>query len=493
MHTFEEDSVVNSVAFSPNGRTALSGGSDNSLKLWDIATGSVIRTFQGHTNSVNSVAFAPDGRTALSGSDDNTLRLWDIATGSVIRTFQGHTNSVQSVAFSPDGQTALSGSDDATLKLWDIATGSVIRTIDDNSSLVKSVAFSPDGRTALSGGYDHTLKLWDLGSPISLKPPPAKPAELPDPALPQRQDTPILPASPFALPGPPALPQRQDPPVRGLAAPVVAPAASDPCGGAVTDSFAARCAAPLTAAQERGLKPKNSFKECAQCPEMVVVPAGSFTMGSPENEKGRGKDEGPQHTVTIGKPFAVGKFHVTVDQFAAFVAATGYDAGFKCWTVEGGGKVEERSGRSWRNPGFAQAGSHPAVCLSWNDAKAYVDCLARTTGRPYRLLTEAEWEYAARARIAPGKYPRYSFGDDEKDLCRFANGIDWKARDTIDGAKNWTTAPCDDGYAYTSPIGSFAANSFGLYDMQGNAWQWTADCYHDSYNAAPADGSAWTG
>jgi hypothetical protein len=90
-----------------------------------------------------------------------------------------------------------------------------------------------------------------------------------------------------------------------------------------------------------------------------------------------------------------------------------------------------------------------------------------------------------------GNYPRYSFGNDEKDLCRFGNGADWKARDAIDGAKNWPTAPCDDGYAYTSPVGSFAP-SFGLYDMQGNAWQWTAGCYHDSYNGAPADGSAWT-
>jgi formylglycine-generating enzyme required for sulfatase activity len=248
---------------------------------------------------------------------------------------------------------------------------------------------------------------------------------------------------------------------------------------------------PLTAAQERGLKPKETFKECAQCPEMVVVPAGKFTMGSSDNEKGRDKDEGPQHIVTIGKPFAVGKFHVTVHQFAAFVAATGYNAGSNCWTVEGG-KQEERSDRSWQNPGFAQAGSHPAVCLSWNDAKAYVDWVAQTTGRPYRLLTEAEWEYAARGQIKTGQYPRYSFGNDEKDLCRFGNGADWRARDTIDGAKNWPTAPCDDGYAYTSPVGSFAPNGFGLYDMQGNAWQWTVDCYHDSYSGAPADGSAWT-
>jgi formylglycine-generating enzyme required for sulfatase activity len=224
---------------------------------------------------------------------------------------------------------------------------------------------------------------------------------------------------------------------------------------------------------------------------MVVVPAGSFMMGSPEGEEGRDKDEGPQHVVTIGKAFAVGKFHVTVDQFAAFVAETRYDAGSKCWTFEGG-KGEERPDRSWRSPGFVQEASHPAVCLSWNDAKAYVEWLAKKTRKPYRMLTEAEWEYGAHGRTAPGTYPRFWFGNDEKDLCRYGNGADQNAQNSIEGPKGLTFAPCYDGYAYTSPVGHFEPNGFGLYDMFGNAWQWTADCYHDSYKGAPADGSAWT-
>ena len=118
--------------------------------------------------------------------------------------------------------------------------------------------------------------------------------------------------------------------------------------------------------------------------------------------------------------------------------------------------------------------------------------LARKTGKAYRLLTEAQWEYAARAQTQPGAYPRYSFGNDENDLCRYGNGADQTAKSSIAGWKDWTVAPCNDGYAYTSPVGSFAANGFGLYDMQGNAWQWTEDCYHDSYAGAPSDGSAWT-
>src|SRR5262249_26384079 len=159
--------------------------------------------------------------------------------------------------------------------------------------------------------------------------------------------------------------------------------AGDPCTGSVTVSFPSRCAAPLTAAQERGLKPKDSFRECDNCPEMVVVPAGSFTMGSPKSEKGHRKNEDPQRVVTISRPFAVGKLHVTVDQFAAFVRVTGHEPSSSCLTQKG-------ANHSWHDLGFAQEGSHPVVCLSWDDVKVYVDWLAKRTGKPYRLLSEAE-------------------------------------------------------------------------------------------------------
>jgi formylglycine-generating enzyme required for sulfatase activity len=238
-------------------------------------------------------------------------------------------------------------------------------------------------------------------------------------------------------------------------------------------------AGPLTFAQERGLKPKDSFRDCADCPEMVVLPAGSFMMGSPASEKDRYDDEGPQHIVTINKPFAVGKLHVTVEQFAEFVRETRHEASEKCFKwpsfiLRG----------SWRDPGFAQNGSHPVVCVSWDDANAYANWLAKKTGKPYRLLSESEWEYAARGRTTPGAYLRFWFGDDEKDLCRYGNFADQKS-----GRKD---APCNDGYERTSPAGHYAPNAFGLYDMFGNAWQWTADCYRDSYTDAPIDGSAWT-
>jgi formylglycine-generating enzyme required for sulfatase activity len=225
----------------------------------------------------------------------------------------------------------------------------------------------------------------------------------------------------------------------------------------------ARSATPLTTAQERALKRRDSFKECADCPEMVVVPAGSFTMGSPKDEWNRNSDEDPQHVVRIRQPFAVGKLHVTRDQFAAFANETRFAA----------------PGCDWRNPGFAQEGSHPVVCVNWDDANAYANWLAKKTGKPYRLLSEAEWEYAARGRTSPGSYPRFWFGDNGNDLCWYGNFVG-------------SDAGCNDGYDRTSPAGHYAPNAFGLYDMFGNAWQWTADCYHDSYNGAPADGSPWT-
>ena len=152
------------VAFNPDGRCALSGSGDRTLKLWDVSSGREIRTFKGHRLGVFSVAFSPDGQWALSGSKDKTLKLWDISSGREIRTLEGHTASVQSVAISPDGQRALSGSKEKTLKLWDVSTGREIRTFKGHSRFVTSVAFSPDGQRALSGSNDGTLKLWDVSS-----------------------------------------------------------------------------------------------------------------------------------------------------------------------------------------------------------------------------------------------------------------------------------------------------------------------------------------
>ncbi len=163
---FQNDEGVNSVAFSPDGQYVLSGSDDNTIKLWDVNTGEVIRSFEGHTDDVESAVFSPDGQYVLSGSDDNTIKLWDVNTGELIHFFEGYTNSVNSVAFSPDGHYVLSGNPDwdDTMKLWDVNTGELIRSFEGHTNSVWSVAFSPDGHYVLSGNGDSTMKLWDVNT-----------------------------------------------------------------------------------------------------------------------------------------------------------------------------------------------------------------------------------------------------------------------------------------------------------------------------------------
>jgi parallel beta-helix repeat protein len=156
--------VVRSVAFSPDGRLLASGSYDDTIKLWEVASGREVRTLTGHTADVESVAFSPDGRLLASGSDDETIKLWEVASGSLVRTLTGHTDYVRSVAFSPDGRLLASGSDDKTIKLWDVATGRLVLTLIGHTDWVRSVAFSPDGRLLASGSDDDTIKLWDVAT-----------------------------------------------------------------------------------------------------------------------------------------------------------------------------------------------------------------------------------------------------------------------------------------------------------------------------------------
>ena len=209
----------------------------------------------------------------------------------------------------------------------------------------------------------------------------------------------------------------------------------------------------------------GAFKDCEECPLMVVVPSGSFRMGSPPGETGRYDNEGPVHRVEIGEPFAVGMYEVTVGEFGRFVGETGYSSGDACYTYEGG-TWEERTGRGWLNPGFAQTEDHPVVCVNWHDAKAYVGWLTSKTAEGYRLLSESEWEYATRA----GTKGRYH----------------WGSRITP-GRANYGR-----NRGQTASVGSYSPNGFGLHDVHGNVWEWVEDCWHDSYEGAPRGGNAWT-
>ena len=220
------------------------------------------------------------------------------------------------------------------------------------------------------------------------------------------------------------------------------------------------CAA-LTVAADGHDRPGTKFRDCPECPEMVVVPAGSFMMGSPASEEGRRDDEGPVRRVTIAELFAVGVHEVTFGEWDACVSAGGCD----------GYRPDDRG---WGR------GNRPVIRVNWDDARAYVDWLSGETGESYRLLSESEWEYAARSGTSTARY----WGESESGQCRYANGAD--ASTDFD----WRTG-CDDGYSRTAPVGSFAANVFGLHDMSGNVFEWVEDCWNGSYSGAPRDGSAW--
>jgi WD40 repeat protein len=158
----QEMDKVTSLAFSADGRRAVSGGYDNLVRLWDVGTGAELRWFEGHTEAISGVAFSPDGRQVLSAGWDNTLRLWDVDTGQEVRRFEGHTRAVTSVAFSPDGRRVLAGGWDHAVYLWDAQTGRSLHRLTGHKDMVNSVAFAPDGHHAVSGSSDNTLRLWDL-------------------------------------------------------------------------------------------------------------------------------------------------------------------------------------------------------------------------------------------------------------------------------------------------------------------------------------------
>lgn len=211
---------------------------------------------------------------------------------------------------------------------------------------------------------------------------------------------------------------------------------------------------PAARAAQDDLMPGKVFKDCADCPDMVVIPAGSFQMGSPPSERDRYSDEGPTHQVTFAKPFAMGRTEVTQKQWRSIMASDPSN--------------------------FKKCDDCPVEKVTWKDTQEYLKKLSEITGRTYRLPTEAEWEYAARA----GTKTTYHTGN-----CIQSNQANY------DG--NYSYGNCDSKYVKywkkPVPVASYPANGFGLYDMLGNVWEWGQDCYHGSYIGAPADGSAWEG
>jgi formylglycine-generating enzyme required for sulfatase activity len=227
----------------------------------------------------------------------------------------------------------------------------------------------------------------------------------------------------------------------------------------------------MAPAQSPPAQPISQFRDCRDCPEMVALPAGSFMMGSPDSEVGRDPAEGPRHRVTLPR-FAIGRYDVTRREWAVFVADTNRAHSGGCaWAGTLGPKPDPAA--NWRNLAF-QADDHPVVCITWADASDYARWLSKRTGHAYRLPTEAEWEYAARAGTATA----FPWGDNAShDRANY--GADACCAALAAGRDKWDK---------TSPVGAFPPNAFGLYDMHGNVLQWTRDCLTDY--ADPASGKA---
>jgi formylglycine-generating enzyme required for sulfatase activity len=242
-----------------------------------------------------------------------------------------------------------------------------------------------------------------------------------------------------------------------------------------------------------GTKPGAQFHDCEGCPEMIAVPAGRFTIGSPPDEPGRREDEGPQAEIQILRPFAVGRYEVTRRQYEAFVRDTNHPVRGHCMTDRRKpGNWSTDAGTNFHDPGFPQTGDHPAACVSWNDAKAYLAWLNGKAGGGYRLLTEAEWEYVARA----GSTTAYPWGATIHDGCTHMNGYDRviaARKGDLYKDEAVSLADCSDGHLNTAPVGSYAPNAFGVYDMIGNLGEWIEDCSTQSYASIRPDGTAAAG
>ena len=231
----------------------------------------------------------------------------------------------------------------------------------------------------------------------------------------------------------------------------------------------------------------QKFSDCSDCPDMVIVKPGTFVMGFDGGVNSE-RYEGPVRTVSIKQSYALGVTEVTNLQYTNFINSTGYVSGDTC-AVWDGKTWNHMEGKDWRDPGYGRSpmDNEPVACITWLDAKAYVSWLSKHTGYNYRLPTEAEWEYASRARRAG----IYAWGDDPNVGCTEGNIYDASgSSDPRNYKHEGNQVDCDDGYNIVAPVASLKANEFGLYDMIGNVWEWVEDCYIVPIPLSPVDGSA---
>ena len=431
-------SGVHALAVLPDGRLA-SGAGDWSVRLWDPAGGNCLAVFEGHQRRVNALAVLPDGRLA-SGSDDHTIRLWDTTTRACLAVYQGQQAEIRALVMVAAGWLA-SGSRDGAIRLWDLASGDCVMILEGNGGeeeilagndgSVESLLLLADGRL-VSSANDRRIRIWGTRSEIL--------------------------ADIASKPEPVAHISRQEASAWGFHEPL-----------------------------QRDHLP---FGATAERPDplaltLVEIAAGSFLMGSPPNEPERSEDEGPQHEVTLTS-FFISQTPITQAQWRQV-------ARWQPLPAERWGRqldpepsfFQPRSnpkargfddGRFSLLAGETDSDQRPVDNVSWLEAIEFCSRLSQRTGRPYTLPSEAQWEYACRA----GTTTAFHFG--ETITPELAN---------YDGTSTYADGPKGEYRKQTTPVGMFPANAWGLQDMHGNVWEWCLDHWHDSYEGAPADGSAW--
>jgi WD40 repeat protein/CubicO group peptidase (beta-lactamase class C family) len=436
---------VDVVAFTPDGRRAVSGGSDGTLRVWDVRAGKELRQIDVRAELVNTLAVSPDGKQVLTGCDDGTLRLWDVETGRDIRAFDPpHAGPVIGVALAPDGRLALSGGLDRTMRLWDVATGQEVRRFADHPTAVTAVAFSPDGRRALSGsgalavgdgsgwepaGFDYALRVWDVATAREVR--------------------------------------RLDGHESGLTCAAFTPDGFHALTGSSDDTLRLwRLPEPLAVApfaEDEAREHQKRWATLLSKPESMTNTLGMELSLIPPGEFARGEDSRAQVT----RPFYLARHEVTVGQFRQFAEATKYKT--EAERSPQGGTVGQADGSrttgkefTWLHKDVARGDDYPVGQVAWNDAVRFCEWLSKKEGKVYRLPTEAEWEWACRA----GTATPFSFGDGKIE----------------DHA--WVRSNSE-GHAH--PVGKLRPNAWGLFDLYGNHAEFCADWFGDYPDGTVAD------
>jgi sugar lactone lactonase YvrE len=506
-------SNVNSVAFSPDGTRIVTGSSDATAKVWDAQSGTELLTLKGHSSTVNSVAFSPDGTRIVTGSSDYTAKVWDAQSGKELLTLKGHSYNVYSVAFSPDGRRIATCSVDAA-KVWDAQTGKELLTTLEGQGT--SVAFSPDGTRIVTGSYDATAKVWDAQSGKEL--------------LTLKGHSSTVNSVAFSTDGTRIVTGSYDYTVKVWDAQrgkelltlkghsyYVHSVAFSPDGARIaTGSVEAKVWDAQSGKELLTLKAHSySVNSVAFSPDgkrMVTAgdddtakvwefggrePSSPLPLASVQPKPLVEQNSQPPMTKPTTLDFAsITREHPYVNSLGMkFVPVPGTKVLFSIWEtrVKDYKVFAEATKREWPKPTFEQNEEHPAVNVSWEDATAFCEWLTEkeqkagmiTASQRYRLPTDLEWSAAVGLEKEEGETPQ---ARNEAVKGVYPWGTQWPPPL---GAGNYDTSLKADNFEWTSPVGSFEANRYGIYDLGGNAWEWCQDRFDGEKKDRVFRGASW--